>query len=73
MKTLKQNRNNKQTEIERLDWYIEQIQTRMAFGWLSECLTEETSCPKNFLEFNQYFAWRHTATRLANRTMPSPS
>ena len=28
----------------------------MAFGWLSECLAEETSCPKSFLEFNQYFA-----------------
>ena len=36
MKTREQNRNNKQTEIERFDWFIERIQTRVAFGWLSE-------------------------------------
>ena len=36
MKTREQNRNNKQTEIERFDWFIERIQTRAAFGWLSE-------------------------------------
>ena len=31
MKTRKQNRNNKRTEIERFDWFIERIQTRVAF------------------------------------------
>ena len=36
MKTREQNRNNKRTEIERFDWFIERIQTRVAFGWLSE-------------------------------------
>ena len=36
MKTREQNRNNKPTEIERFDWFIERIQTRVAFGWLSE-------------------------------------
>ena len=36
MKTREQNRNNKQTKIERFDWFIERIQTRVAFGWLSE-------------------------------------
>ena len=36
MKTGEQNRNNKQTEKERFDWFIERIQTRVAFGWLSE-------------------------------------
>ena len=36
MKTREQNRNNKRTEIERFDWFIEWIQTRAAFGWLSE-------------------------------------
>ena len=36
MKTRKQNRNNKRTEIKRFDWFIKQIQTRVAFGWLSE-------------------------------------
>jgi len=30
-----QNRNNKQTETERFDWFIERIQTRVTFGWLS--------------------------------------
>ena len=35
-KTREQNRNNKRTEIERFDWFIERIQTCLAFGWLSE-------------------------------------
>ena len=56
MKTGEQNRNNKQTEIERFDWSIERIQTRVGFGWLSERSAEKTSCPKNFLEINRYFA-----------------
>ena len=50
MKTREQNRNNKRTEIERFDWCIEQIQTRLAFGWLSERSGKQTSCPENFLE-----------------------
>ena len=33
MKTREQNRNNKRTEIERFDWFIERIQTRVVF-WL---------------------------------------
>ena len=56
MKTREQNRDNKGTEIERFDWFIERIQTRVAFGWLSERSDEKTSCPKNFLEINRYFA-----------------
>ena len=48
MKTLEQNRNNKRTEIERFDWFIERIQTRVAFGWLSERSAEKTSCPGTF-------------------------
>ena len=36
MKTREQNRSNKRTEIERFDWFIERIQTRVAFGWLHE-------------------------------------
>ena len=36
MKTREQNRNNKRTKIERFDWLIEGMQTRVAFGWLSE-------------------------------------
>ena len=36
MKTREQNRNNKRTEIERFDWFIERLQTRVACVWLSE-------------------------------------
>ena len=45
MKTREQNRNNKRTEIERFDWFIKRIQTRVAFSWSSERLGEKTSCP----------------------------
>ena len=48
MITREQKRNNKRTEIERFDWFIERIQTRVAFGWLSERSGEKTSCPRTF-------------------------
>ena len=48
MKMREQNRKNKRTEIERFDWFIERIQTRVAFGWLSERSGEKTSCPRTF-------------------------
>ena len=48
MKTREQYRNNKRMEIERFDWFIEQIQTRVAFGWLSERSGKKTSCPRTF-------------------------
>ena len=48
MKTREQNRNNKRTEIERFDWLIEWIQTRVAFRWLSERSGEKTSYPRTF-------------------------
>ena len=48
MKTREKNRNNKRTEIEWFDWFIERIQTRVAFGWLSERSGEKTSCPRTF-------------------------
>ena len=48
MKMREQNRNNKRTEIEGFDWFIERIQTRVAFGWLSERSGEKTSCPRTF-------------------------
>ena len=35
-------------EIEQLDWFIERIQTRVAFGWLCERTGEKTSCPITF-------------------------
>ena len=48
MKTRVQNKNNKRTDIERYDWFIERIQTRVAFGWLSERPGEKTSPPMTF-------------------------
>ena len=36
MKKREQKRSNERTEIEQFDWFIERIQTRVAFGWLSE-------------------------------------
>ena len=53
MKTCEQ---NAPTEIERFDWVIERIQTRVAFGWLSERSGEKNLYPENFLEINWYFA-----------------
>ena len=55
MKTRAQNRNSERTEIERFDWFTERIQTRVAFGWLSE-LGWKNFMPENFLEINRYFA-----------------
>ena len=52
IKTGEQSRNNKRTEIELFDWFIKRIQTRVAFGWLSERLGEKTSC----FHINRYFA-----------------
>ena len=49
IKTREQNRNNKRTEIERFDWFIERTQTRVAFGWISEHSGEKkTSCWRTF-------------------------
>ena len=52
MKTREQNRNNKRTEIERSDWSIERIQTRVAFGWLSERSREKLSRNQPVLRFD---------------------
>ena len=58
MKTREQNRNNKRTEIERFDWFVERIQTLVAFGWLSECSggkklhTRELSGNQSILRFD---------------------
>ena len=54
MKTRKQNRNNKRTEIERFDWFIERIQTRVVF-WLVKRTRGWKTFPDNFLEINRYF------------------
>ena len=46
--TSHQNKNNKRTEIQRFDWFIERVQTRVAFSWLSERSGEKTSCQRTF-------------------------
>ena len=46
MKTCEQNRNKKRAEIKRFDWFIERIQTLVAFDWLSERSGEKTPCPR---------------------------
>ena len=51
-----QNRNNKLTEIEVSDCFIEWMQMRVAFGWLSKRSSEKNFMPDNFREINQYFA-----------------
>ena len=49
--------NNKRKEIERFDWFIERIQTGMAFGWLRKRSGEiKTFMPDNFPEISWYFA-----------------
>ena len=53
MKTHEQNRNNKQTEIERFDWFFE----RVAFGWLSKRSGKTKFMLKDLLETNRYFAF----------------
>ena len=72
MKTRKQYRNNKRTEIEQIVWFIEQIQMQVAFGWLREHLAEKTSCPRTCWKSINTLLWCHTATWLANQTMLSP-
>ena len=48
IKTREQNTNNKRTEIELFDWFIDRIKKRVAFGWLSERSGVKTSCPRTF-------------------------
>ena len=72
MKMREQYRNNKWTEIEWIDWFIEQIQMQVAFGWLREHSAEKTSYPRTCWKSSNTSLWCHTATWLANQTMPSP-
>ena len=48
MKTREQKRNNKRTEIQQFDWFIERIQTHLAFGWLSERSAEKLHARRTF-------------------------
>ena len=56
MKTREQNKKNKRSKIERFDWFIEWIQTRVIFGWFNKRSGEKTSCPRTF--------WKSTDTSL---------
>ena len=56
MKTRERYRNNKRMEIEQIDWFIEQIQMWVAFGWLREHSAEKTSCLRTY--------WKSTNTLL---------
>ena len=49
MKTRQQNRNNKRTKTERFDWFVERIQTRVAFnlvGYKADARMKKL--PRNF-------------------------
>ena len=48
MKTREQNKKNKRSKIERFDWFIEWIQTRVIFGRFNKRSGEKTSCPRTF-------------------------
>ena len=58
MKTREQNRKNKRKKTGRFDWFIERIQTRVAFGWLSKrsgkknLMPEELSRNQPILRFD---------------------
>ena len=53
MNTPEKKQNNKRKEIERFDWFIERIQTGMAFGWLRKRSGEiKTFMLENFPEIN---------------------
>ena len=53
---MKTGEQNARAEIERFDWFIERIQTGVAFGWLSERSGEKNVLPENFLEIIRFFA-----------------
>ena len=67
MKTREQNKTKK-TIGNRAIWLI----YRTCWFWLiKRTLGWKNFVPEKFLEINRYFCWRRTATRLADRTMPS--
>ena len=65
VKTRERNRNNKRPQIEPFDWFIERVQTRMAFGWLSERPRVKKLHARELLESIDTSLWRHTATDLS--------
>ena len=50
MKMREQYRNNKWVEIEWIDWFIEQIQMQVAFGWLREHSAEKNLHAQELVE-----------------------
>ena len=65
LKTREQNRNNKRTQIERFDWFVERLQTRVAFGWFVRTLGWKIFMPENSLGINRYFALTSYRNRIA--------
>ena len=59
MKTTQQNRNNKRTEIEQFDWFIERIQTHRYFALTSYCDTiGQSNNAFSVLRFSLAGKWR---------------
>ena len=56
MKAREQNRNEKRTEIERFDWFIERTVKRAWLFIVKRTLRWKNFMPENFLEINRYFA-----------------
>ena len=56
MKTREQNKNNKRTEIERFDWFIEPDTNSRGFCLVKRTLGWKNVMPENFLEIKRYFA-----------------
>ena len=55
MKTRERHSNNKRTEIERFDWFVERIQNARGFWLVKRTLGGKDFTFENFLEINRYF------------------
>ena len=66
-------KQKQQTNGNRAIWLVYRTDTNARGLWLvKRTLGWKNFMPENFLQIKRYFAWRHTATRLANQTTPSP-
>ena len=65
-------KQKQQTNGNRTIWLVYRTDTNARGFWLvKRTLGWKNFMPKNFLEISDTSLWRHTATRSANRTMPS--
>ena len=66
-------KQKQQTNGNRAIWLVNRTDTNVHGFWLAErTLGWKNFIPKNFLKSIDTSLWRHTAIRLANRTMSSP-